>query len=200
MGRRISGLANYAIVERVLARVHGIDEAGLGAFRGRIQRLQKLGLAPERPGKGKHIAYTNDHVCVWAFALQLSELGVAPNIIAALALRYENWTAILWGFAADEEPKGDRFVVLDSHLLAAGDPTVRLAFRAPERRVPDPGDPQLSDVLAKMFPTRAIVINASDLRRRINDAVDEVRAEIRAFANHGERRKKRSNRQLTREN
>jgi hypothetical protein len=166
MGRRISGMLHYATVERVLADVHGIDEAGFGAFRGRLQHLQKLGLSPERPGKGRRIEYTDDFVCVWSFALQFLELGIAPNVTVAFARSSEGWQSIQWGFSADEESKGDRFVIFDPRVLQNDAVMVRLATRK-----------ELLEKLAEF--DRAVVVNCSRLRRRIVKAHDAVKAEMR---------------------
>src|SRR5262245_57919365 len=75
----------YAAVEKALAAVFSIDLATRkGAFRGRIQNLQRLGLAPKWPGKGRTVTYNDAAVWAWMIALEAEEFGVEPQMIARL--------------------------------------------------------------------------------------------------------------------
>ncbi len=71
----------YAEVEAALAKIHRVPDESLGAFRGRIKHLQKLGVVPSSPGKGKKITYNFGAAVVWAYCLQLAEFGTDPTDI-----------------------------------------------------------------------------------------------------------------------
>jgi hypothetical protein len=70
----------YAIVERALARAFAITPESMGAFRGRIQHFQRLGMVPASPGKGRKISYEIDHVYKWALGLEFAEFGIDPRL------------------------------------------------------------------------------------------------------------------------
>jgi hypothetical protein len=72
---------SYKAVERALAAVHHIPPDALGAFRGRLQHFQRLGIVPASPGRGRKIAYTRADVCLWAFGLEFAEFGIDPRVI-----------------------------------------------------------------------------------------------------------------------
>ena len=74
---------NYALVEKALAKVFGIDAAGqAGRLRGRIQHLRKLGLTP--PTDGGPVAYGDEWLTKWLLALELEHFGVDPRQAAEL--------------------------------------------------------------------------------------------------------------------
>jgi hypothetical protein len=77
----------YAEVEGALAHVFTVEVDQSGAFRGRIKHLQRLGLTPESPGKGKKIAYDVEWVMIWAFCLELSQFGIDPTAIMKIYAR-----------------------------------------------------------------------------------------------------------------
>ena len=77
----------YAVVEIALAATLGVPEDARGALRGRIKRLQGLGLAAETPGKGKRIEYSRDAIDKWAIALRLGGFGLDPTAVAEFIQR-----------------------------------------------------------------------------------------------------------------
>ncbi len=74
----------YAQAEAALASIHRMPDAARGAFSGRIKHLQRLGVAPSQPGRGKKIAYDPVDVYAWAFALELAAFGLDPIVIKRL--------------------------------------------------------------------------------------------------------------------
>jgi hypothetical protein len=76
----------YGEVEKILASLFGADEpVQKTTLRGRIKQFQKLrvpfGL---RSGRGKKLAYDQDHIYQWALCLELAEFGLDPSVIVAL--------------------------------------------------------------------------------------------------------------------
>ena len=77
---------SYADIERVLAELHfqHVDEK-LPAFRARLKYLKKLGVPlEEKPGKGRHISYSREHMYKIALALEFCQLGIPPETSAVM--------------------------------------------------------------------------------------------------------------------
>lgn len=70
----------YAAVESALAQVFGVDQNGQhGWLRGRIKHLQKLGLQPKGPGKGRTISYRLEDIEKWLIAIEMEHFGIDPT-------------------------------------------------------------------------------------------------------------------------
>ena len=80
-----SSVYSYAQVESALAKVHHVDDGAIGAFRGRINNLKRLGIVPSSGGRGKKIHYRAYDVLELAFCLQLCEFGIDPSTIKMLS-------------------------------------------------------------------------------------------------------------------
>jgi hypothetical protein len=78
---RLALVFSYKQVEKALADVHFVPEDAMGAFRGRLQHFQRLGMVPSTPGRGRKISYERAAVFFWAFALELAEFGMDPKVI-----------------------------------------------------------------------------------------------------------------------
>ncbi|MFG1417037.1 hypothetical protein V5F38_04370 [Xanthobacter sp. V0B-10] len=65
-----------------------------GAIRGRLKNMQKMGIAPSRPGTGRRISYRIEDIMLWAFCLELAECGLDPKKIQLFIKRY--WP-MAWG-------------------------------------------------------------------------------------------------------
>ena len=76
----------YKVVEAALARLHVENPSAMGAFRGRLKHLQRIGLVPSSPGRGKRIEYSFEDVAKWALALEVAEFGIDPLVIRQLVL------------------------------------------------------------------------------------------------------------------
>ena len=76
----------YGQFEKALIHVLGIDEAGLGAFRGRLRHLRTLGI-PNVPkgGSGNAVHYKKEDLFTTLIALDLETLGFAPETSAIIA-------------------------------------------------------------------------------------------------------------------
>jgi hypothetical protein len=76
----------YARVERALAKLFNVEPASLGALRARLRHLRNIG-TPElpRPGSGRQIEYTRDHVIEIMIALEFELIGVSPRHSAVYA-------------------------------------------------------------------------------------------------------------------
>ncbi len=78
-------MLRYKDVEIVLARLNGITTEALSTFKGRIIHLQRVGLSPSTPGRGKKIEYTIYDLLLWAYCFELEQFGLDPTLIAKIA-------------------------------------------------------------------------------------------------------------------
>jgi hypothetical protein len=83
----------YGRVERALAQVFNVRSERMGALRGRIKHFQRVGISMSSPGKGKKIEYSFENVFRWALALEFSEFGIDPTLIAKI-LAYLSWKSM----------------------------------------------------------------------------------------------------------
>lgn len=145
----------YKTVEKALARLHVVGPAGWGAFRGRIQHLQRLGMVPASPGRGKRIEYTLEDAAKWAFALELEEFGIDPAVVKrACDIVWEDIRFVLvegWG-------DDDMFIVANPNFLN-GDPfrTSPIGFSILTKT-------ELTNQISFFGPVRVMVINLTSIR------------------------------------
>jgi hypothetical protein len=84
----------YGAVEQALADLFGADAATkIGALRGRLKHLQRLGLPGIEAGKGSRISYTKSQVDRWMYALLMSEAGIDPTVSVGVIKQY--WTTMI---------------------------------------------------------------------------------------------------------
>lgn len=69
----------YSVVEAALAKINHVPEASLGAFRGRISNLKRIGLVASSGGRGKKILYDMTDVWKLAFYIELTQSGIDPT-------------------------------------------------------------------------------------------------------------------------
>lgn len=80
----------FGQIEELLAKAHRIDPAKRTAFQGRLKHLQRWGFpSGEKPGKGKAIAYTAEHLFMMVLAIELIQAGMPPKLSADLIR--DNW-------------------------------------------------------------------------------------------------------------
>lgn len=75
----------YREAEALLAKMHQVDEADIGAFRARLRVLRDHGI-PKMPrvGKGARVHFFTDQIAEMHLSVILSEFGVPPARIALL--------------------------------------------------------------------------------------------------------------------
>ena len=161
----------YAEVQAALAGLHGAYPDHMGAFRGRLQHFQRLGMAPASPGRGKSIVYAFEDVARWAFALELSECGIDPARIARLL----PWAWLKVGPYLCEAHEGEKLffavpTLMIAHMVEAENGSapastdfgpVNLLGEGPPRFVYD------VEELANWRPGRALIVNLTELRTRL---------------------------------
>lgn len=83
----------FGQIEELLAVVHRIDPAKRTAFQGRLKHLQRWGFPTgEKPGKGRSIDYSIEHLFKMVLALELIQAGLPPKLCVDLVA--DNWSAI----------------------------------------------------------------------------------------------------------
>jgi hypothetical protein len=123
---------SYAEVFAALARIYESDTTP-GVLRGRIQNFQRLGIAPDSPGKGGRVSYQPEDVYKWAFCLELAELGLDPTVIA-------KFVSVAWSGSLRED-----LVEGGSKAAAARRASIRErreAYKDPARRKPPSEEPE----------------------------------------------------------
>lgn len=81
---------SFGQIEELLALAHRIDPAKRTAFQGRLKHLQRWEFPTgEKPGKGKAIRYSVEHLYMMVLALELIQSGMPPKLSADLVR--DNW-------------------------------------------------------------------------------------------------------------
>ncbi|HEX3666191.1 MAG TPA: hypothetical protein VHU23_13285 [Rhizomicrobium sp.] len=76
----------YKIVELSLARVFGVLDADMPAFRARIRHLRNIGVpAVPKVGTGRTVDFSREHIIQLLIALEAELLGLPANQAAALS-------------------------------------------------------------------------------------------------------------------
>ena len=168
----------YAQVEEALIQVTGVPESYRVALRARLKNLSRLGVKKDAPGKGARIVYEFEDVCLWAFCLELAQFGMDPARVAMMS--YRLWLSV--GPALTQEHTGEDLIFAARPVFL----TREAQERHDDRRKTDQGlfpidweDPELrmvyeASALAKLLPSRSVLVNLSELRRRIVDALAKV--------------------------
>ena len=160
---------SYNMIENALARVFGVDEPFIAPLRARINGLQRNGMTPDKPGRGKVIKYRTEDAYDYALALSLAEFGMTPLVI----LKQFN----LGYFRNKLLPELDKKSPTkeSSHqLMLAYSPTLFREDRygqilpATTWHFWDDGSATISDLALSVA-----LINVSELRRRVDVALAE---------------------------
>lgn len=72
----------FGQIEEILATIHNIAEDRRVAFQGRLKHLQRWNFPTgSKPGKGRSLSYTVDHLFMMVMALELIQAGMTPKVI-----------------------------------------------------------------------------------------------------------------------
>jgi hypothetical protein len=110
---------SYKSVEKALAAVHLVPPQAMGAFRGRLQHFQRLGMVPSSPGRGRRISYEKADILLWAFGLELAEFGMDPSLIKRVI--DANWLSVK-SYLLEGEDSRDRLFFFSPNLIGEGFP------------------------------------------------------------------------------
>lgn len=178
---------SYGHVEAALVQVYGIPDKAVGAFRGRIGNLQKLGLfgAKNMPGRGAALRYGPDQLHRLIFACELFEFGVGPATVLALVKAL--WESSLNQIFKKAEQAAQRDPGLDDIVMHMGG--VRLMTNAWSRAVPNVNSCPLRKLPYYMedwmrmggrdrLPARALVLNLSSRLRQFHTALADLMPEM----------------------
>lgn len=179
---------SYGHVEAALVQVYGIPDKAVGAFRGRIGNLQKLGLfgAKNMPGRGAALRYGPDQFHRLIFACELFEFGVGPTIV--LVLVKAQWESRLDQIFKKAEHAAERDSGPDDIIMHMGG--VRLMTDAWSNAIPNVNScplrklPNYMGVWMRMggrdrLPARALVLNLSSRLRQFHTALADLMPETR---------------------
>ena len=88
----------YGEMEQRLASAFGVSDPAcrVGAFRGRLKHLGRLGLPLGcRPGKGAKVEHSAEHLWQFGLGLELTATGRTPSDAAALVrVHWREWMSV----------------------------------------------------------------------------------------------------------
>ena len=179
----------YAEVEDALIAVQGVPESYRIALRARLKNLSRLGVKKEAPGKGTRVSYDFDDVCLWAFCLELAQFGMDPARVAMMS--YRLWLSV-GPVLTGEQHNEDLIFAANPVFLSReaqerhdgrsveGQGLFQIDWNEPSVRMVYPASELASVVYSSSrrtsgLPNRTVLVNLSDLRRRIEGALEQVR-------------------------
>jgi len=161
----------YGEIERALAALHKVPAGARKTLQSRIKHFQRIGLAPAAPGRGHKVEYGIAGVLLWAVSLELSECALPPEQIKeVLNLNGPNIFHTFEGPVPDE----DLIFVLQANFL-------EWHLRVDGSKMTGEGQTQsgivtvsqIRDMIFKKWDVpRLIMINLTDLKRRLADALN----------------------------
>ena len=170
----------YAQVERALARANGLpltDEV-MKTFRGRLRNLQKIGLSPAQPGKGRTILYAPRDLMFWAVCLELSQAGLPPSTVKEImdAGIISDSAFVMTTVFVDKNEPIDKYLLIQPEFLSwhiEGQTAKRLSERDKQKRVVTIHT--LEVLVSRGLSSRSILINLSATQRRMAAAIEDER-------------------------
>jgi len=159
---------SYPQLEAAMRQLHNVPAPRSGTFKARIRNFQRVGLIPSAPGKGQRIDYSIVDAITWALCFEFAEVGLLPENIKSIFNLCGATLFYPFGGPLQDE---DQILVLRGNFLewylASGAQLGegQTAFGI----IPVS---QLSDmVFTKAKISRAIMINLTDLKRKLGDAL-----------------------------
>ena len=181
---------SYSHVEAALVRAYNVPEKTVGAFRGRLGNMQKLGLfgSKNMPGRGAALVYGPDQFHRLIFACELSEFGIYPaTVLTAVETLWESRLVQIFK-KAEHVAERTRDPGPDDIVMHVGGLRGMTAAWSELDAIPNVNACALSklptyvDAWMRMdrLPTRALIVNLSDRLRRFHDALKDLHmAEIK---------------------
>ena len=176
----------YGDVEAALASVFGVEPESMGAFRGRIIHLRRLGITPSAPKKGAPIEYTFEQLAIIAYCLQLAEFGLDPMSIKVFL---EITGSKVLPSLLHDEPEDMVFCFFPNAMSRVfvdnlGKKAMVASIVVPEARASyaevirqfTPKRPDLADPDWKSWAARLAMMNLSHIRRSLVAALESVAA------------------------
>jgi hypothetical protein len=161
---------SYPQLEAAMRQLHNVPAARSGTFKARIRNFQRIGLIPSAPGKGQRIDYSIVDAVTWALCFEFAEVGLLPENIKAIFNLIGLGLYLPFGGPIEDE---DRILILrgnflEWYLAGAGD------------QLGGEGETSFGIILVsqvydmvfkKAAIPRVIMINLTDLKRKLGDAL-----------------------------
>ena len=155
----MSATYSYKVVEASLASTFSVEQARLGSFRGRIGHLQRIGIVPSSPGRGRRIQYSFEDVAKWAFTLEVEEFGMDPTVCVTIVDG-------LWSMVKPASLKSPRGLLIMAPAMIS-DPKGWTATATVTDRTG-------LLTIAQTWPRRLMVIDLEHLYTRLADALRDL--------------------------
>jgi hypothetical protein len=128
-----------------------------------VHHLQKLGLVPTASGRGKKPRYSTEEVAIWAFCIELIQVGIAPTLIDRLVKKF--WNGILYCFLEGSTWDEDCYFVFQPKMLSPDFPDNVDLSDTTSIRILRSSD--FSEVTIDEMGGRVVAINVSLLDRHL---------------------------------
>lgn len=171
IGEPVAPSYGYRQVETALARAFGVEKFQETSFRARLKHFKKLGVPSTTSGPGIRIRYTGDDIFQLMVAIELTEFGLDPHLIAETILPRQ-WQRDRIPYAillAQQARDKDMWVAMHANFMSA--------------KWTDPGALPITfqfgrgDVdLKRAGGTRIMLFNLSDRVRAVEAALKEAAA------------------------
>jgi len=160
---------SYPQIEAVVRGLHNVPAARSGTFKSRIRNFQRIGLIPSAPGKGQQIDYSIVDAITWALCFEFVEVGFLPENIKAI---FSLLGAVLYYPFGGPIQDEDQILVLrgnflEWHLAGGG---AKLGEGETSFGI-IPVSQVCDMVFTKAKVSRAIMINLTNLKRKLGDAL-----------------------------
>lgn len=159
---------SYKRVEAAVQSLHDVPTDKNAVFRSRVREFQRKGIIPSAPGKGIRPVYSEAEAMTWVVCFELAELGLLP-------LDIRHWAPTLVGLimkTARKSLEKDNLIlwvrpdVFSRYLNLGPEFPHQVCGATPALRV--------SEIFLKEGETRVMMLNISDLWRRLKAALENA--------------------------